>query len=182
MPTIGSLAPKGGVGKSTIAECLRQAFGDAQVVDLDHQQTLTILATLNDKPLPIKAEEATAKYIIYDTPPYNDIEIRNLMRILDRIIIPIKGGPPDLAAFPSVYESLKKTGSFDKTLVVFNEVRKPLTNVHKKVVEIFSKNFPKVKIAKTHLSNLNDFKTALFGELEGEGLSQIQSLVRELDI
>ena len=182
MESIAVIAPKGGGGKSTISECLRQALVDAQVIDMDHQQTLTILAKINNKPLPVNTSDVTLKYVIYDTPPYNDEEIRDLMKIVDKIIIPIKGGPPDLAAFPSVYESLKNTDSFKKTFIVFNEVRKPISNMHKKMVNIFSKNFPKVKITNTNLSNLNSFKEALYGDLKGDALDQIKRLIKEIYI
>lgn len=182
MPSIAIIAPKGGVGKSTITECLRQVYEDAQIIDMDHQQTLTVLATINKKPLPVQEKDAKAKYILYDTPPYNDEEIRGLIKIVDKVVIPIKGGPPDLAAFPTIYQSLEETNAFGKTLVVFNEVRKPITNVHKNLKKIFYRNFPKVKIAKTNLSNLNDFKSALFSKLEGEGLKQIKDLVKEINL
>ena len=182
MPSIAVIAPKGGVGKSTIAECLRQVYKDAQIVDMDHQQTLTILATINQKPLPVKENLVTARYIIYDTPPYNDEQIRGLIRHVDKVIVPIKGGPPDLAAFPSIYESLKQTQSYEKTLVVCNEVRKPITNMHKQLMDVFNKNFPKVKVAQTYLSNLNQFKKALLATLAGEALRQIEDLKKEINI
>lgn len=182
MPTIAIISPKGGTGKSTLAESLRQALTPSELVDFDHQQTITILAALNGKPEPVTHEQASAKNVIYDTPPYNDERNIALMKEADFVIVPIKGGPSDIAAFPMVYKNINTAKAWRKTYVVFNEVRLPETKLHRKMRQIFEKNFPKVRIAKTSLSNLIAFKEVLMGRLRGEAAKQIELLKEEIGL
>ena len=170
------LAPKGGVGKSTLVECFRQYLGNAEVVDLDPQRTLSIALEMLGTPLSPPKKD----YRLYDTPPYNDESLRPIMAKVDHIIIPSKLGYPDLIALRTIYDSLIATKTIDKAILVFNEVRKPLTTEEKKIIECYSANYKNLRQAKTLLSRLDGFLRVFRTPLKGKSLEQIKALVNEI--
>ncbi len=171
---------KGGTGKSTLTEAIRQVL-EADVIDMDHQKTLTMASQLTNSYTPISSEnEATGKYLIYDTPPYNDEGLISLMENMDLIIIPSKIGYPDLLALHPTYEAVKKVKKIKNTILLFNDVRKPLTNEKKEIIDCFKETFPELKIAKTQLSRLDGFASIFRKPLEGKALEQTKFLLKEI--
>ena len=173
------IASKGGTGKSMITASLRDALGDAQIVDLDPQRTISISAEESGRPLPIDPKQASAKYLIYDTPPYHDESIKSQLKSFDQIVIPVKSGLSDLIALKAIYDDVVDAKMTKKTMLVFNEVRKPINNTHKEIVELFKHSYPLLRVANTQLSTLLAFNRVLAEPLNGKALIQIKSLIKE---
>lgn len=181
MPTIVVANPKGGCGKSTIARSLADVL-NADIVDLDHQKTLTLSARIAGRKLPVSMHDITARYVVYDTPPYHDETFKSLFQSADVIVIPVKSGYADLLATKSVYDDLKSLKMIDKAIIVFNEVRKPINKTHQEVVRDFRENYPLIRVANTQLSNLLGFKRVLAEELFGLACEQMHAFLKELNI
>ncbi len=173
------ISSKGGTGKSMLSAALRDALGDAQIVDLDPQRTLTISAQESGRPLPIDPSQASARYLIYDTPPYHDDSIKVQIKSFDQIVIPVKSGLSDLIALKGIYDDIEDAKMFDKAILVFNEVRKPINNTHKEIVNLFKHSYPLIKIANTQLSSLLGFNRVLAEPLSGKSLEQIKEFIKE---
>ena len=171
---------KGGTGKSTLTESIRQVL-EADVIDMDHQKTITMASQLTNSYTPLDNEnEAKGKYLIYDTPPYNDEGILSLIENMDIIIIPSKIGYPDLLALHPTYEGVKKANKINNAILLFNDVRKPLTNEKKEIIDCFKETFPELKIAQTQISRLDSFASVFRKPLEDKALEQIQSFLKEI--
>ncbi len=67
----------------------------------------------------------------------------------------------------------------DKTILVFNEVRKPINNTHKEIVDLFKHSYPLIKIGNTQLSSLLGFNRVLAEPLSGKSLDQIKNFIKE---
>lgn len=173
---------KGGEGKSTAAYAFKKVLNDAQLVDLDYQKTITRAAEITDDDMPVNPEEATGKYLIFDTPPYRQDIGLQVSEKANFIIIPAKATYNSLLSLESLYKELVKKKLIKKTWLFFNEVRKPVDNTHKEVVSLFARNYPAIKIAKTQWSNLKGFKEILLKPLQGESLKQVKELLKEIEI
>lgn len=172
------LATKGGVGKTTLVEALRQALKKVEIIDLDHQKTITSALEMAG----VALKNPGAVYKIIDTPPYNDQAMSRLIAESHHILIPIKLGYQDIIALRAVYKRLKSAKAFAKTCVVINEVRQPLSNESKEVIECLRDNYPAMRIANTMLSKLDDFVRMFRQPLANKGLQQITTLIDELGI
>ena len=173
---------KGGVGKSTLVLALADVLPNSHVVDLDPQGTLKIGASLTSRHVPIQPSKATGDYIIFDTPPYHSVQTKNHFESADLIIIPSKVSFTDLVATKTVIDDLRKLKIVDKSVIVFNEVRKPYNKTYTEAKALFFSNFKEVKKAKTELSNLVAFARILSEEINGQAKKEVEELVRELHI
>lgn len=173
---------KGGSGKSTLVLSLTDVLKDVQIVDCDSQGTITVGAKLTGRNKPIKAEEATAKYIIYDTPPYHNEDLRSLFKTADLVLVPVKLGYADLLATKAVVDDLRGLDIASKVIIIFNEVRKPYTNTYKEVSRLFKKNYKDVRIAKAELSNLLAYRRILRESLKGKAKREVENLIKELNL
>ena len=189
MIKIGVIIGKGGAGKSTIVKAIEKRFKErgssVQIVDLDPQKTLTTIARIAGDDLPVEPRQATADIIIYDTPPYHDERMRSLISDLDHIIIPTKAGYPDLASATGIYKDLKARNAFKKAIILINEVRKPVDSTHKEIRDLLKKNYPRVKLANTELSNLKGFKNIFLnhkGSDYKKAMAQIDDFLKEINL
>ena len=176
MKTIAFISSKGGTGKTTLVESFRQYLNNAAIVDMDHQKTLTFALKAAQRDIKIENPD----FVLYDTPPYNSESLRALMQEVDHIVIPTKIGYPDLLAFHAIYESLLKTKTIDKALLVFNDVRKPLTDEAQEIIKCFSQNYPQINIAKNMMSRLSSFSCVFRDQLAGKAFEQIKLLEKEI--
>ena len=101
----------------------------------------------------------------------------------------MKAGYPDLASATGVYKDLKARKAFYKAIILINEVRKPVDVTHREIRELINKNYPRVRLAKTELSNLKGFKnifvTPKNKQQEKEktkAMSQIEVFLKEINI
>jgi len=172
-------SPKGGDGKTTICYSMIQFLGTTcDAVDLDPQHSLSTALNVAG----IQMSQPNAKYRIYDTAPFNDASLDQIIPNVDHILLPAKLGYPDLVSFRTAYERLLKANVAHKALLVFNDVRKPLTQEAKEVLRLFRKNYPKIKVADTFISRLEAFRRVFRFPLEGKAAMQISSLLAEIGI
>jgi cellulose biosynthesis protein BcsQ len=112
---------KGGAGKSTVTEALRAGLGEeAQVVDLDPQQTMAKVAAVTGRHAPVAPEEAESRFIIYDCPPYKSPAIKPYLELADVIVVPVCIGVPDLIATKALIDDLREMGIQHKVIIVVN--------------------------------------------------------------
>lgn len=173
---------KGGTGKSTLVLSLADALDNSEIIDLDPQGSIKNASKFTNRHVPIEPGEASKQYLIYDTPPYNNIEHRDLFKLADYILLPIKESIPDLLATTAIIQQLEAIKQLHKAWLILNEVRKPHTNTYKECKALFLKNFSVVKIAKTELTNLVAFRRVFSEPLGGLAREQVNELVKELGI
>ena len=178
---------KGGCGKTTICLSLADAIekrGDTvKVVDLDNQKTLTMAAEITKRHVPVPINSSrSAKYFIVDTPPYEDLSLKNILETGDIIVIPCLVGYPDLFGCKSIYDYLLKKGIVKKACILFNKVRKPHNKSYSDIRTFFRKNYPKIKIAKTELTLLRGYQDVLAKPLQGKALDEINAFLEELNV
>ncbi len=173
---------KGGCGKSTLVLSLADVLNDVQIVDTDLQGTIKSSSNFTGRHVPISEEEAKAKYIIYDTPPYHNEEYGSLFKSADIVLIPTKLGFADLLAIKGVVDDLRSLNMQEKGVVIFNEIRKPYSRTYHEIKELFFSNYKDIKKAKTELSNLLGYRRILSEEIVGKAKKEIIELVKELDI
>ena len=174
---------KGGCGKSTIVASLADVL-DADIIDHDNQGTIRICASLTKRRKPISYDDISnsKNIVIHDTPPYNASNLKGLMESSSLIIIPCKLVYPDLVALNALANEIQKLNVTLKSIIVFNEVRKPYDKISKELKTLYDKVYPDIKKAKVHLSNLVGFKNVFKEHINGKALQQIQDLVYELGI
>lgn len=173
---------KGGSGKSTLVLSLADILPCAQVIDLDTQGTITIGADYTKRHVPINADEATEKHIIYDTPPYHGEELRSYFDTADLVLIPVKVSYPDLLATKAIVDDLRAVKMTKKGVIVFNEVRKPYNKTYYQIKDLFFANYQDIKKADTELSNLVGFGRILAEAIQGQAKEEIVRLTQELKI
>lgn len=173
---------KGGDGKSTGAYAFSKVLKNAELVDLDHQKTITRAAELTKSKMPVEAHVAKGKYLIFDTPPYRQDNGLDVSEKADYIIIPAKATYNSLLSMEELYNDLVKKKLLKKAWLFFNEVRKPVDTTHKEVIDLFKQNFKGLKIAETCWSNLKSFKEILRKPLDKKAWEQVNQLIEELKI
>lgn len=172
---------KGGCGKTTLVASLADVL-NADVIDHDNQGTLRVSSSFTGRHIPISYEEVSEKIVLHDTPPYNSVEIKSLMKEVDLILIPCKLKYPDFLALRAITDQLVKLKITDKSVIVYNEVRKPYTNTYRELKELYEQNYPEVRKAKQELSNLVAYSRVLAEPLIGKALKEINALKKELNI
>lgn len=175
-------SPKGGDGKSTLVPSLADVLKEVQVVDLDPQQTLSNASKITGRHVPIGSSEVSAKFVVYDTPPYRDIKLRDTLRHADLIILPTMIGYSNLIALSNALDELKKIKALDKSVVVFNKVKRPYNRAYHDIKGFFKQNYPLLKVAQQELGQLKSYQEVLVKPLEGKALKEMLSLVEELGI
>lgn len=173
---------KGGCGKTTVTLSLTDVLEDARVVDLDNQQTLTISSELTGRHVPVKIGFTDCKYLIIDTPPYEDLSVRSILSTADLIVIPALIGYPDLLGTQKLADYIIENKLQNKTFVVFNKVRKPYNRSYHEVKGFWKQNYPKLKVAKQELSQLRGYQDVLAKPINGKALEEIKSLIKEMKI
>lgn len=173
---------KGGSGKTTLVLALADTLPSTQVIDLDAQGSITVGADYTQRHRPVREEEVTAQYILYDTPPYHGEELRSYFDTADLVLIPVKVSYPDLLATKAVVEDLRATKMTAKGMIVFNEVRKPYTKTYREVKSLFCSNYKDISKVTTELSNLVSFSRILAEPIHGQAQEEIKSLIKELNI
>ncbi len=173
---------KGGVGKSTLSSALADVLEGAQLVDLDHQGSITIAHAFTGRHRPVTAEEVTGRNVIFDTPPYLSERLPNLLRDADHVIIPTAVGQYDLLALKGVVDRIRKAGVVDKTWIVFNKVPGRSTKTLTRTKEFFIKNYKDIKKADQHLSYLAGFHTIAERPVWGKAKKEILSLCKEIGL
>lgn len=173
---------KGGSGKSTLVLALADVLTSVQIIDLDTQGTITVGASYTQRHVPVSEEEATEKYIIYDTPPYHGEELRSYFDTADLVLIPVKVSYPDLLATKAVVDDLRAVNMPHKGIVVFNEVRKPYNSAYHEVKALFHSNYKDIKKASSELSNLIGFSKIISEPVHGQARNEIETLIKELNI
>ena len=171
---------KGGVGKSTIARSIADVL-KSDVIDLDSQKTLTQSAIISGKKKPISPNEAKGKYLVYDTPPYRTGELRDILAIADYLLVPVKSGFGDLLATQTLIKEAKTRSNITRIGIFFNDVRKPVDNLHKEIKEHFRTNY-KDLLLDTEISQLSSFRNVLNGDLTNKAKGQIEDLLKEIGI
>ena len=172
---------KGGCGKSTLTACLAEIL-DADIVDHDPQGTLTINAKYTGRFKPVDLKMASKKYIIHDTPPYNNTTTNSLIKEADLILIPTKLTYPDLIALSTLASKIVKLKMASKAVLVLNEVRHQNKKLNEEVREMFAKEFSVLKIAKTEIPNWLPFSQVLAKPLGDRERAKIRELATELNI
>lgn len=173
---------KGGCGKTTITLSLADALTDSRVVDLDNQKTITISSELTGRHTPVDIGFTNCKYLIVDTPPYEETSVRSMLPTADFIIIPALVGYPDLLGTKKLADFIIEKDLQRKTLIVFNKVRKPHNNSYHEVKGFWVKNYPNIKVAKQELSQLRGYQDVLAKPLSDSALKEVRSLVNEIII
>jgi chromosome partitioning protein len=123
MPVIVVANPKGGVGKSTVATNLAGYFTfhgyNVMLGDVDVQQSSRSWLTLRSEYLaPISAWEVGEGYIakppkgtthmVLDTPAgFDGVRFEEVMRIADKVIVPLQASMFDILATQSFLQKLK---------------------------------------------------------------------------
>lgn len=180
---------KGGCGKSTVAlsvlECLKKAGKEVDYVEHDLQKMVTKASKLGGRYVPVSWQDAKAKYILHDLPPYPSDTLLSVLTVSEKILVPTKVSDNDKLCTVDLIEFLKEKKLLDKAVIVFNEIRKPYTNIYRDVKKSLEKNFSDVKIAQCELSDLRGqggFKTILRMPLSGKAFEQALALTKEVGI
>ena len=123
---IAMLAKKGGVGKSTLAILLHQAFTNAGktvlIRDWDAQGTSTkALSQLG----PPTAHNGPADVVIYDTPPnLEHTATATAVRSADTILVVTSPSPADIWEADDAIQFAQNRNTTASVRLVFNKVRK----------------------------------------------------------
>ena len=171
---------KGGCGKTTITLSLADILNDARVVDLDNQKTITISSDLTGRHIPVKVDYTDCKYLIIDTPPYEDLSVRSILSTADLIVIPALLGYPDLLGTRKLADYITKNKLHNKTIVVFNKVRKPYNKSYYEVKNFWNKNYPGLRVSSQELSQLRGYQDVLAKPIYGKAQQEIKSLIKEI--
>jgi len=188
MTTIAVTNQKGGVGKSTLTFNLAQNLcktSKVAILDMDLQGSMAQLSDIvsdftitTDKS--ILEEPNKYDFIFIDTPPYLSKDLKYLIQISDLILIPSKAGVLDLMAVESTINLISGENKLNSAMVVFNMI-KPNTTLTNDIKE--SLGSYKVKIAKTHISDLVSFtRSVLLNGVEEnhKAQRQIDNLTKEI--
>ena len=172
---------KGGVGKTTLTIAMADVL-EGQIVEWDLQGTISNCFKLTGRHQPVQLKDATAKYIIHDTPPYNSDVLPSLIKRADTIIIPVRMSATDLVACTTAIDLLRTLQATDRAKIVFNGVRKPYTNTYREFKRAFAKNYNDVVKADTEITNLVAFQRIMQQPIGGNAKQLIIQLLQELNI
>ena len=172
---------KGGCGKSTLVASLADVL-DADIIDHDAQGTITISSQYTNRHKPVTYNSVSKKIVIHDTPPYNSGPINSLLKEASIVLIPTKLRYPDLLAVNTICNTIKSAKAIKKTIIVFNEVRKPYTKTYGEIKKLYKENYREFNFANTELSNLISYARVLAEPLTGKALKEMKALKKELSI
>ena len=170
---------KGGTGKSTIVAALSQIL-DADIIDHDKYGSLTATSKHSGINKPVLPKDVKKNIAIHDTPPYVGKILRAIIKIADLIIIPCRLSYADLMSLNIIAEELRRYDLCDKSIIVFNGVKKPISRVKKSILENFKANFRDIKKASTILSESDQMATIFSKKIEGQAKEETQELIQEL--
>lgn len=172
---------KGGCGKSTVVASLANIL-ECDIIDYDNQGTLTHSSSLTGLNKPVEVDQATKRIVIHDTLPYNSIKTKSLMKEADLVIIPCKVMYPDLLAVKAVIDNIRALNMKSRSIILFNDVRKPHNNTYREVKSYYFDNYKDIKKAKTEFSSINGFANVLVSPLKGQALREVKTFIEELNI
>lgn len=139
---IALLAKKGGVGKSTLAILLHEAFSHAGktvvVRDWDVQGTST-KALSQIAGAPPSSSNGRADVVIYDTPPnLEHTATATAVRSADTVLVVTSPSPADIWEADDAVQFVQSRNTIASVRLVFNKVRK--TTILGRLVEESAKN------------------------------------------
>ena len=170
---------KGGVGKSTLTLAIAEVL-QAQIVDFDGHKTITSAGKLTGLHKPIGEEEASARYIVYDTPSYKDVALKGLLQTADYIVVPSLISYPDLIGVKSIIDEIRCLKLKDKTTILFNKVKAPTSSNYKIVKNFFIKNYGDIRFSNVEIPDNTDFQDILAKGLRAKSKGVIKSFLEEL--
>lgn len=178
---------KGGVGKSMLSVALGRFMAQKGIafdlVDHDPQKTLVNAGRLGLIAPPVPIGAIKNKIAIHDTPPFDFKGKAQIIKDADVVLVPIKPYLQDMLSLQDFVGYLKKHGADKKAWIVLNEVRRPLTKTFHEMKDVFKKNYPGMKMAKTELSLLpSGLGSVLHKPLNERAAQQIEELASELGI
>ena len=171
---------KGGVGKSTISRSISD-FLEGDIIDMDSQKTITQSAMISGKKKPVTPSQAKGKFLVYDTAPYRSGALKEVLSIADYLLVPVKSGFGDLLATKTLIREALEAKNIIKIGIFFNDVRKPVDNLHKEIRSHFIGNYKEL-VLKTEISQLSAFRNVLNENLSAKAEKQIKSLLTEMKI
>ena len=173
---------KGGVGKSTISVALADILPNSQLIDLDHQGSLSIAYEFTGRHKPIDIKEASGDYLIFDTPPYLSEKLPEMLKDSNLVVIPTAIGQYDLLALKGIVDRVRKANAVAKTWIVFNRVPARSTKTLERTKQFFIDNYKDIKKAKQHLSFLTAYHTLPEKPIWGKARKEITALAKEMGI
>lgn len=194
MKIISIANQKGGVGKSTLAINLAHAFKDnlpTYLVDYDLQGSTSIVAEAGFTKLTLEQFEKldlekTEGIVIVDTPPYLNVNFKNIYRNSDLIIVPTKAAYFDIAATKWTIENILEVVATSKKKVtislLLNMVRNS-SSISSEAVDIVSEFG--IPVLKTTLSERVAFvrsvmlENGIYSTQDKKAIAEFNALVKE---
>ncbi len=176
------LKSRGHVQGQIFATRPADVLDDSQVIDLDHQGSLTNTSKVTGRHTPISLKEANGKYLIYDTPPYLSEELPGILEEADVIIIPTRIGYFELVGLKGIVDRVRQAKAEKKTYIVFNAVPARATKSLLEARSYFMNNYKDLNKAKTELRSYDGFTTIAKRAVFAHAKNQIKELIAELKI
>lgn len=173
---------KGGSGKSTLAIAFADVLNEVQLIDMDNQGSLSSASLITGRHTPVNIKEASAKHLIFDTPPYLSEELPGLLKEADIILIPTRVGQYDLLALQGIIDRIKDCNKTKSSFIILSQVHRPKTKTYLRTRDFFFSNYKDIKKAKTEISHLMAYHTLPEKPIWGKAKKEIISLIEELGI
>jgi chromosome partitioning protein len=171
--TIVLASRKGGVGKTTLSghiavQALIAQAGPVALIDMDEQGSLSAWWNVRKADSPGFARvgegglartleglrQAGTRIVVIDTPPYATVEIGQIVRFADLVVVPVKPSPHDLRAVGETVDVVQAAGK--PFVFVLNEApTNSLLTVQ--AVRTLSKHGPVAAVIKTR----QDFRSSM---------------------
>ncbi|MFY9088928.1 AAA family ATPase [Arcobacter aquimarinus] len=188
---------KGGVGKSTLAWNLAHALHAAgevvKIVDLDFQQTLYFINTLNEESTMEVLQPQTADelldifedhhgYLIVDVGGFDSDINRLAMSKADKIVVPVSSSVTEIIGFQTFKDILKDIDAVSISVVLNNihPLQKEFTNIEQIVQKENMKLLKTVVRSRKIYKDSLGFGKSVFDTGEKRAIEEIEGLRDEL--